>query len=208
MNGKALGMIETVGLVPAVEAGDVALKTADVTLVGSQAVGGGLVSILITGDVSAVTAAIDAASAAAKRLGQVRSVTVIARSAEGLDGILIAGGTPPTCSPEPNGSDTVQPEITPDLVVETKSVVVPPAADQPEEPAPKGCEAQCEAVSELGDGEALSFDMEELKKLKVTKLRRLARQLPTFAIAVGEIKYARKKDLLEAFTQYMNTLEK
>jgi microcompartment protein CcmL/EutN len=188
MNGKALGMIETVGLVPAVEAGDVALKTADVTLLGSQAVGGGLVSILITGDVSAVKAAIDAGSAAAKRLGQVRSVTVIPRSADGLDEIVIGGPKPPTSSPEPKVADEVQPQITPDPLVKVKSAV----ADQ----------------AEAGDGEALSLDIEELKKLKVTKLRRLARQLPTFAIAVGEIKYARKKDLLEAFTQYINTLAK
>lgn len=198
MNGKALGMIETVGLVPAVEAGDVALKTADVTLLGSQAVGGGLVSILITGDVSAVTAAIDAASAAAKRLGQVRSVTVIARSAEGLDGILIAGGTPPAGSPEPKGSEEVQEQITP----------VPPAAVQPEESDPKGCEAECEGVFEAKDEKVLGFDIEELKKLKVTKLRRLGRQLPTFTIPLGEIKYAKKNELLEAFTQYMNTLAK
>lgn len=198
MNGKALGMIETVGLVPAVEAGDVALKTADVTLLGSQAVGGGLVSILITGDVSAVKAAIDAASAAAKRLGQVHSVTVIARSAEGLDGILIEGGTPPACSPEPKRSEEVQEQSTP----------VPPAAVQPEESDLKGCEPECEDVFKTEDGNVLGFDIEELKKLRVTKLRRLARQLPTFTIAVGEIKYARKKDLLEAFTQYMNTLEK
>jgi hypothetical protein len=49
--------------------------------------------------------------------------------------------------------------------------------------------------------------MADLKKFKVTKLRRLARQLPTFSIARGEIKYAKKKDLLEAFVQYMKTLE-
>lgn len=194
MNGKALGMIETMGLVPAVEAGDVALKTADVTLLGSQAVGGGLVSILITGDVSAVKAAIDAGSAAAKRLGQVHSVSVIARSAEGLDEILIEGGTPPTSSPAPKGSKEVQEQIT----------AVPPAVGQPEPSEPTEIEVALEAKEQ----KVLGFDIEELKKLRVTKLRRLGRQLDTFTIPVAEIKYAKKSELLVAFTHYMNTLEK
>lgn len=192
MNGKALGMIETVGLVPAVEAGDVALKTADITLCGSQAVGAGLVTVLITGDVAAVKAAIDAASAAAQCLGEVRSVSVIARSAAGLDEILNSEPKPPTCSATSQSSNNEQPEVTPVAEVGAQLVNDSPLAAQPQ----------------ATNIEALSFSIEELKKLKVTKLRRLARQIPTFSIPGSEIKYARKNDLLEAFTQYMTTLEK
>ncbi|BCS95502.1 bacterial microcompartment protein [Desulfoluna limicola] len=204
MDGKALGIIETVGLVPAVEAGDVAVKTADVTIIGSQAVGGGLVSILIKGDVSAVKASVDAGSTAAARLGEVCSVTVIARTAEGLDGILIEEGKRPKCFPERKAQSAAQPEITPEP--ETVTVSDPAPEKEPESPVQELPDA-AEGSTDSGEPDALSLDMADLKKLKVTKLRRLARQLPTFSIARGEIKYAKKKDLLEAFVQYMKTLE-
>ncbi len=207
MDGKALGIIETVGLVPAVEAGDVAVKTADVTIIGSQAVGGGLVSILMKGDVSAVKASIDAGSTAAARLGEVCSVTVIARTAEGLDGILIEEGKRPKCFPERTAVADAQPEITLEPVTETEDVSEAVPEKGPESPAQQA-PAKAKGRSEQEDPDALNFDMADLKKLKVTKLRRLARQLPTFSIARGEIKYAKKKDLLEAFVQYMKTLEK
>jgi microcompartment protein CcmL/EutN len=209
ISGKALGIIETVGLVPAVEAGDVAVKTADVTIIGSQAVGGGLVSILMTGDVSSVKASIDAGSAAAARLGEVRSITVIARTAEGLEGILIEEGKRPKCFPEPESPAAEEPEITlaPEWIPEP-AVTPEPAADEPPEPSVGDTPEADMDASDAGEGELLSFDMADLKKFKVTKLRRLARQLPTFSIARGEIKFAKKKDLLEAFIQYMKTLEK
>lgn len=206
MDGKALGIIETVGLVPAVEAGDVAVKTADVTIIGSQAVGGGLVSILMKGDVSAVKASVDAGSTAAARLGEVCSVTVIARTAEGLDGILIEEGKRPKCVPERKAAADAQPEITLEPVMETAPVSDAVPEKGPESPAQQA-PAKAKGSSEQGEPDALSFDMADLKKFKVTKLRRLARQLPTFSIARGEIKYAKKKDLLEAFVHYMKTLE-
>lgn len=195
LNGKALGIIETVGLVPVVEAGDVAVKTADVSILGSQAVGGGLVSILMTGDVSAVKASVDAGSAAAARLGQVCAVTVIARTADGLSGILIEEAKRPKCVPQRSAP-----------VVATQDV--PPETDGTLAPAPPvSPEARCDDGAERPGGEEpLSFDMADLKKMKVTKLRRLARQLPSFSIARGEIKYAKKRDLLEAFIHYMKTL--
>jgi microcompartment protein CcmL/EutN len=194
MNGKALGIIETVGLIPAVEAGDVAVKTADVSIIGSQAVGGGLVSILMTGDVSAVKAAVDAGSTAAARLGEVISMTVIARTAEGLDQILIDEAKRPRCGSGAKASKPPEPErcFAPEVVaenLETDPVEEPPTVVQ----EPEGVES-------------IRFDLAELKKLKVTKLRRLARQIPDFSIARGEIKYAKKKDLLEAFTHYISIL--
>ena len=75
----ALGMIETKGLVGAIEAADAAVKAADVTLVGKECIGSGLVTVMVRGDVGAVKAAVDAAAAAAKRVGELYSVHVIPR---------------------------------------------------------------------------------------------------------------------------------
>jgi microcompartment protein CcmL/EutN len=85
MSKEALGLIETYGYVAAVEAADACLKSANVTLEKCEFVRGGLVTILITGDVSAVKVAIDAGKMAASRIGKVISSTVIARIGEGLD---------------------------------------------------------------------------------------------------------------------------
>lgn len=90
MKEKALGVIETRGLVPAIEAADIGLKTADVTLDGMEMAGAGLVAIVLRGDVSSVKAAVEAGSLAAGRLGLVISATVIARTAEGLESVIAA----------------------------------------------------------------------------------------------------------------------
>ncbi|WP_342431755.1 BMC domain-containing protein [Neobacillus sp. FSL H8-0543] len=76
---SALGMIETKGLVGAVEAADAMVKAADVRLVGKVQVGGGLVTVMVRGDVGAVKAATDAGAAAASNVGELISVHVIPR---------------------------------------------------------------------------------------------------------------------------------
>ncbi len=73
----ALGMVETRGLVGAIEAADAMVKAANVTLIGSEYVGGGYVTVMVRGDVGAVKAATDAGAAAARRVGEVISVSVI-----------------------------------------------------------------------------------------------------------------------------------
>ena len=85
---EALGMIETKGLVPLVEASDAMLKAANVTLIGWQKIGSGMVTALVVGDVAAVKAAIDAGSAAAARVGEVVGVQVIPRPHEDLGAVL------------------------------------------------------------------------------------------------------------------------
>ncbi len=75
----ALGLIETRGLVGAVEAADAMVKAASVHLVGREQVGGGLVCVMVRGDVGAVKAAVDAGAAAAAKVGEVISVHVIPR---------------------------------------------------------------------------------------------------------------------------------
>ncbi len=84
MAQQAIGMIETKGLIPAVEATDAALKAANVTFVRQDKVGSGLVAVTFEGDVAAVKAAIDAGAEAARRVGEVLSVHVIARPNEGV----------------------------------------------------------------------------------------------------------------------------
>ncbi len=81
---QAIGMIETKGLIAAIEATDAALKAANVKLVKHTKPGSGYVSIVFEGDVAAVKAAVDAGAEAAKRIGQVLSVQVIARPHDDL----------------------------------------------------------------------------------------------------------------------------
>ncbi len=84
MAQRAIGMIETKGLIPAIEACDAALKAADVTFKRDDKVGSGYVAITLEGDVAAVKAAVDAGAEAARRVGEVLSVHVIARPHEGV----------------------------------------------------------------------------------------------------------------------------
>lgn len=84
----ALGMVETRGLVGAVEAADAMVKAANVVLIGSEYVGGGYVTVMVRGDVGAVKAATDAGAAAAKRIGDLVSVHVIPRPHENVEMVL------------------------------------------------------------------------------------------------------------------------
>jgi ethanolamine utilization protein EutM len=81
-------MIETKGLVGAIEAADAMVKAANVTLIGRELVGGGLVTVMVRGDVGAVTAATDAGAAAAGRVGELLSVHVIPRPHSEVEMIL------------------------------------------------------------------------------------------------------------------------
>ncbi|MEN8249722.1 MAG: BMC domain-containing protein [Bacteroidota bacterium] len=85
---EALGMIETRGFVGSIEAADAMLKAANVSLVGQERIGGGYVTVLITGDVGAVKAAVDSGAAAAKRVGEFISVNVIPRPHEEVSGLF------------------------------------------------------------------------------------------------------------------------
>ncbi|MED4968837.1 BMC domain-containing protein [Parageobacillus toebii] len=85
---SALGMIETKGLVGAIEAADAMVKAADVKLIGKVQVGGGLVTVLVRGDVGAVKAATDAGAAAAEKVGELISVHVIPRPHSDIELLL------------------------------------------------------------------------------------------------------------------------
>lgn len=88
MGQEALGMIETKGLVAAVEAADAMVKAANVALLGYEKIGSGLVTVMVRGDVGAVKAATDAGAASAKRVGEVISIHVIPRPHTDVERIL------------------------------------------------------------------------------------------------------------------------
>jgi microcompartment protein CcmL/EutN len=88
MAGEALGMVETRGLVPAIEAADAMVKAANVKLIGYEKIGSGLVTVMVRGDVGATKAATDAGAAAARKVGEVISVHVIPRPHADVEKIL------------------------------------------------------------------------------------------------------------------------
>ena len=88
MQQEALGMVETRGLVGAIEAADAMVKSANVSLVGYEKIGSGLVTVMVRGDVGAVKASTDAGAAAAQKVGEVVSIHVIPRPHTAVEKIL------------------------------------------------------------------------------------------------------------------------
>ncbi|WP_041801447.1 BMC domain-containing protein [Rhodopseudomonas palustris] len=88
MSGEALGMVETKGLIGSIEAADAMTKSANVTLIGYEKIGSGLVTTLVRGDVGAVKAAVDAGAAAAEKVGTVISKHIIPRPHADVEKIL------------------------------------------------------------------------------------------------------------------------
>ena len=84
----AFGMIETRGLIGAIEAADAMVKAANVTLIGKEQIGSGLVTVMVRGDVGAVKAAVDAGATAAKRVGELYGCHVIPSPDNDVEGIL------------------------------------------------------------------------------------------------------------------------
>lgn len=90
MESSALGLIETKGLVGAIEAADAMVKAASVTIEGYEKIGFGLVTVMVRGDVGAVKAAVDAGAAAAKAVGEIVSVHVIPRPHSEVERVILA----------------------------------------------------------------------------------------------------------------------
>lgn len=88
MSMEALGMVETKGLIGAIEAADAMVKAANVKLIGKEKIGSGLVTVMVRGDVGAVKASIEAGAAAAKRVGELYGVHVIPSPHTDVEAIL------------------------------------------------------------------------------------------------------------------------
>lgn len=185
---QAIGIFETKGLLAAVEALDVMLKTADVRLIEKYLVGGGLVCTVVTGEVAAVKASIGAAEAAVMQLGAglLNSSHVIPRPDTELETLWF---TPPEDDPEENDPDEDDP--TPDAP----------------EPAPGGTPNDATPAGETTEIPAENPadtipSAETLAGMKTVELRNLARQYNDFPIQGRDISKAKKAELLELFRTY------
>ncbi|MCM1990210.1 BMC domain-containing protein [Oceanirhabdus seepicola] len=218
---QALGLIETKGLLAAVEAADTMVKSADVSIIEKTYVGGGLVTIAVTGDVGAVKASIEAGVAAVKKLDQEFLVSehVIPRPHEELESI-IGPNTPVEVLEAPSSDKDVEvaekTEEVVEVVKETKEVIE--VAEKTEE---KVKQNQDTLVNDLDKLNKVSLDnlhkddvdnlvskngIEEtiliLSKIKVVKLRNLAREYKDFVITGRTISKAGKNLLITKFKLY------
>lgn len=222
---QALGMIETKGTLAAVEAADAMLKAADVALLEKTKVGGGLVTVTVTGDVAAVTAAVDAGAAAVERLGSdcLSARHVIPRphgELEGMFGGGTDGGGPGNGGPEDSGPGNDGQED--DGPEDNGPVGYIPEVTHPDTGAQEHAILPVNESSESENNDAIttptasdsaallhkpSFDLlvetsgaeqaiKALVNLKTTQLRALAREYPEFAMAGQSISKAGKTQLL------------
>lgn len=191
---QALGFIETKGVLAAIEAADAMLKAADVSLVEKTKVGGGLISVTVTGDVAAVQAAVDAGAAAVERIDGATLVTrhVIPRPHEELVAV-IGAGTPDEPDDEP------VPQSVPEIQAKPS---VPVTEEEPSCDTETVDTIKRETVDVWMKQDGFEETMKILEDMKVTELRTLAREYPEFSIAGREISKANKTLLLEEFGKY------
>lgn len=179
---QALGMIEVYGYLTAVEALDSALKAANVSRLGVEKVRGGLVTVLVEGDVGAVKAAMDASAAAAERVGTVISVHVIPRPADDVTRMLKGGKELEEPTP-PEPEKPSEPEISSE----------PDTLSEPESEAVKAEEVE-KAPQDV--------TVEEMQTMGVDALRRLARALEIKNMTRAEIRFAKKQELIQKITEF------
>ena len=227
---QSLGLIETKGMLAAIEAADAMLKAADVGILGKIKVGGGRMNVSVTGDVAAVKAAVDAGMAAVDRLGSglLLSGHVIARPHEELETVI--GGTPPM-GPDDGGAwaERTGPEATRDeKQTEPASALTEEAAEGvAEEASEEAAEETAEEAQSASPGQLASqavfaappdrrtldrlaaeaggeAAVKALISLKAAELRTLAKEYPELELAGRDISKASKTLLLTAFQAHFN----
>jgi len=187
---RAIGMLETYGMLPAVEGLDAALKSANVTMRSFDSVGGGLIAWVVEGDVGSVRVAVSAGKAAAARVGEVISENVIARLAPDVGDIL-----PPV--PAPSKTAVAKPSIAAVPASSNAAVAKPSitAETKPKKPVQTSAEKDAEKnkVSIVPSG--------KLDTMTVAALRTLARKTKGITLSRVEIRDAKKSDLVDAITK-------
>lgn len=197
---KALGLIETKGTLAAVEAADAMVKAADVTLVEKTRVGGGLVTITVTGDVAAVQAAVDAGAAAVERIAasSLAAKLVIPRPHEELEILFTPKG--PGGKTDPGVRDEEEPEAEDAAVGDAVEEVVKEVEESPHPALPEKLDRQ--TLDSIIEKYGIAEGMAMADGLKVTALRTLAREYGELKISGREVSKANKQLLLEELKSY------
>ena len=198
---KALGMIEVYGRIGAIEGLDSALKAANVSLVNMVRVGGGFTSFFIEGDVGAVKAAIDAAETSAGRVGSVVSSHVIPRPDQSVRNLLNMNQQ---LSPKDQKStDNKTNKENADNLIESKSISENKSKENsfPHNKVDDDVEKKLDDIVEekLEDNAAANATKyDKYEALTVVELRKAARDIEALNLTKQEIKFAKKKELLDA----------
>ena len=207
---RALGFVETRGLVASIEAADAMLKASNVKLIGKEVVKAGLVTITVEGDVAAVKSSVDAGAAAAQRVGELVSVHIIPRPDDQIVNTLILEmkGIPKKPTPTKSKQITEDKKETIEKPVLEKEEL-PEGEDIEKTEVSTGATKTIERLRReaLGkeektakaESKVTSINMEELEKLNVHQLRRLARSTESFPIKGREISRSNRRQLLDHF---------
>lgn len=200
---KALGMIEVYGRIGAIEGLDSALKAANVSLVNMVRVGGGFTSFFIEGDVGAVKAAIDAAEASAGRVGSVVSSHVIPRPDQLVRNLLNMNQqlSPKDQKSTDNKTDkeNVDNSIEGKSISENNSKEKTFLPDKDDDDLEKKLDTIVEKKLEDNDNAvANATKYDKYEALTVAELRKVARDIEALNLTKQEIKFAKKKELLDA----------
>lgn len=211
---QALGLIETKGLLAAIESTDVMLKTAAVELVERTFVGGGLVSIVVTGDVGAVKAAVEAGAAAVTQIDPSLLISqhVMPRPHQELAGIVGKAEEP---DPTPPEEPTAQAE--PEWETEPEAAQENPEPEAPADPSdslklPQEIPVAAEQMNKSEIDSAVRQNgiegaLELLRQLRVVKLRNLAREYQGMGLSGRQISKADKGKLMTEFRRYYEQKE-
>lgn len=212
MSDRALGMVETRGLIASIEAADAMVKAARVQLVGKEKIQGGLVTILIVGETAAVKSAVDAGAAAAKRVGELVSTHIIPRPDDQIDD-MIGEVRPVGRKQHKEEVEEVIPEKKPERVVKQKAIKEKESFEEVK-PIQKVSSSSTidrlkkEALGKSSPSEKtqisrspgkFNFTMAELEVMNVHQLRRFARDIESFPIKGREISRANRGELLDFF---------
>ena len=201
---KALGLIETKGTLAAVEAADAMVKAADVTLVEKTRVGGGLVTITVTGDVAAVQAAVAAGVAAVERIAasSLAAKLVIPRPHEELEILFTPKGPGGKTDPGVRDEEELEAEgaAVGETVEEVGGDVVGEVEESPHPALPEKLDRQ--TLDSIIEKYGIAEGMAMADGLKVTALRTLAREYGELKISGREVSKANKQLLLEELKSY------
>ncbi len=201
MKVKALGMIEVMGYVAAIQVSDCALKSADVNLLGVEKVSSGIVTVKLQGDVSAVVSATESGAEAARQMGKLLTYSVIAKTHEETSKIL--ENKKLENKEVDQQVELQQAEKQHDEGEEVKAVKEQIVEEHEENQSEEQIVKQVEKKTPEEDEKE-----KQLEKMKVVQLRRMVRNMKIKNFTKEEIKFARKEKLIEEILKYSKEEDK